>query len=189
MILDAGCGSSKTERRRKGIGVDLHKGTCDIVADLENLPFRSNVFSFVYARNVLEHLSNPIKGLLELKRVMKSNAKISITIPVHHNLCMDELIKFVVNFPLRTPRTVKRLINWRRHKGEKGFLHQNRICIKEISKVFYVVTNGYEYPSYYMLKALQKCGLLNPNLRSWTTPHLHYIIASTHATNGAREHN
>ncbi len=60
MILDIGCGHLSTHRRREGIGIDLHRGTCHVVADAHYLPFRTGYFSKIFARNILEHLEDPM---------------------------------------------------------------------------------------------------------------------------------
>jgi hypothetical protein len=104
-------------------------------------------------------------------------AKISITIPVHHNPCVDELIKFIVNFPLRIPRTLKRLMHWRRHSRTLGSSHKNRITIHEISKFFHVTINAKSHPNYYPIRALQKLRIIKETVRAWTPAENYYIFA------------
>lgn len=67
------------------IGIDVVKKTVDWankhwksggkmkfrVADAHNLPFESNTFSAVFALEMLEHVFDPLKVLLEAKRVLK----------------------------------------------------------------------------------------------------------------------
>lgn len=139
LILDVGCGHLSDHKRREGVGLDLEKGVCDVVGDVQHLPFRDSTFSFVYARNILEHLDKPIHALKELKRVMKFNAGISITIPIRHNPCVDELFKLAFGFPFRLIRTVRRLRRWRKHRFESGFWHRNRIEGKHIARIFLVL--------------------------------------------------
>lgn len=136
--LDVGCGYLPDHKRRYGIGIDLQHGTCDVIGDVQCLPFKDEIFSFVYARNILEHLDEPIKTLKELRRVMQPNAKISITIPVYHNHCVEEMLKLVFGFPFRLIRTVKRLLRWRKHRFDNGFWHKNRIEVKHITRFFLV---------------------------------------------------
>lgn len=136
MILDVGCGYLSDHKRREGVGLDLQRGTCDVVGDVQCLPFRDDVFGFVYARNILEHLDDPLRALRELRRVMRSNGKISIAFPIHHNLCVDEMSKLLAGFPLRLYRSVKRLVRWRRNKGNIGFLHKNNVKPKHIARFF-----------------------------------------------------
>jgi len=55
----------------------LAKGTAHcknlsfIVADAEHLPFREGVFDIVYCKDLLHHVSNPLKTMLEMKYVTK----------------------------------------------------------------------------------------------------------------------
>lgn len=45
-------------------------------ADIYNLPFNNNYFDHVFVCFVLEHLPNPVKALIELKRVLKPDGSI-----------------------------------------------------------------------------------------------------------------
>ncbi len=47
-------------------------------ADIYNLPFKKESFDHVFVCFVFEHLSNCIKGLNEIKRVLKKNGKIML---------------------------------------------------------------------------------------------------------------
>ena len=176
--LDAGCGYLPYQAKREGIGIDLQRGRCDLVGDIQHLPFRSEVFDKVYARNILEHLDNPIEGLNELKRVMTKGAKISITIPIHHNPCVDELIKFIFNFPFRIPKTLGRLMHWKRAWKNLGSLHKNRITINEVSKFFQVIRYGSIHPNYSLIRAFQKVGIIEESIRAWIPAHNCYIFAT-----------
>lgn len=76
MILNLGCGSDFYGDVR--IDVLLTKAV-NIISDIEGtLPLRSNIFHLVYSKSVFEHLRNPSLSLLEMKRVMRRNAKLII---------------------------------------------------------------------------------------------------------------
>lgn len=176
MILDVGCGYLKSHKRRNGIGIDLNKGCCDIIADINHLPFRDAIFSFIYARNVLEHLDNPFVGLGELQRVMKKHGGISITIPIHANLFHDELLKIIFAFPFRLVVTVHRLIRWRKHSRDKGFWHKNNIKPQQIAQFFSIknlclVSTKHELSHGIKGKFLRRMGI---NL--WHLPDSYYIL-------------
>lgn len=80
--LHLGCGE------KRDVGEALHvdynpEVRPDLVCNLdqEPWPFRSNTFETVYARDILEHLKNPVKAMEEIHRVCKAGAKIFITTP------------------------------------------------------------------------------------------------------------
>lgn len=52
-----------------------------VVADAENLPFKNNSFDFIYTVGLIHHLPNQLKGLKEIKRVVKSDGQIFISEP------------------------------------------------------------------------------------------------------------
>jgi ubiquinone/menaquinone biosynthesis C-methylase UbiE len=49
---------------------------CDV--DKERFPYSNNSFDEVYSRNLIEHTSNPIHVLQEMKRVLKKSGKLII---------------------------------------------------------------------------------------------------------------
>lgn len=51
------------------------------VADLCYLPFSDDTFDFVMSTEVLEHLPNPGRALMELKRIAKPEAYLIISVP------------------------------------------------------------------------------------------------------------
>jgi SAM-dependent methyltransferase len=178
MILDVGCGYLSDHKRREGIGIDLHRGTCDIVADTHHLPFQPSTFKKIYAYNILEHLNNPMVALKELNRVLKANGVMSITIPIHHNPCQDEIIKFLVGFPFRIPITLKRLLRWRKYRRERGFTHKNRIEPKHIAQLFSALRCFSIYPKH-SLQRIKKGKLLKLLGVEWlpTLPDNYFVYA------------
>lgn len=137
-VLDIGCGYLPEHKRRKGIAVDLHRGKCDLTADAQNLPFKSNIFAKVYALALLEHLEKPYLGLQEILRVLRKDGTVFILIPRWHNPCIDECIKLMLGFPLRLITTISRLRRWHKHRFEKGFWHKNCIKLRHIKTLFQV---------------------------------------------------
>ena len=135
-ILDVGSGYLPSNRRYGEIAIDLHRGSCDIVADAHHLPFQAQTFVKVFARNVLEHLWNPLQALREIKRVLCDRGVVSITIPIRHNPCVDELVKLLQGFPFELPACVRRLRRWRKHRYDVGFWHVNRIQPHHIASIF-----------------------------------------------------
>ena len=52
---------------------DLYSPIADVKADILNLPFDDNSFDVVFCNHVLEHISDDIKAMQELYRVLKPN--------------------------------------------------------------------------------------------------------------------
>lgn len=105
-ILEVGCGdgyylhllSNLGIKNIKLTGVDYDKNALEAAkinlkgrkillkqADLmEKLPFQSNIFDKVIMSEVCEHLPDDIKGLMEVKRVLKKGGKLVVTVPNHN---------------------------------------------------------------------------------------------------------
>lgn len=103
--LDAGCGSGIFSRMMAQhydlnfIGIDAapsmveqahshakrqnldHKVKYQKIDTIEALPFEENQFDGAICLSVLEYISNPSQALEELKRVLKKDAKLIISIP------------------------------------------------------------------------------------------------------------
>jgi SAM-dependent methyltransferase len=99
-ILDAGCGSGRTlmELARWGVvsGVDLNeaaaalarrRGAFDVrVGRLERLPFQADTFDLVTCLDVLEHTSDDVVALSELRRVTRTGGWLLLTVPAYQRL-------------------------------------------------------------------------------------------------------
>ena len=84
-ILDAGCGDNpwfqathlcdlylRPTLHRTGnipISSQILKNRPFVCCDIQNLPFKSKIFDFVYSWHVLEHVGHPSRAIQELKRV------------------------------------------------------------------------------------------------------------------------
>lgn len=97
-ILDVACGSGVVSHKcvEKGAivyGVDINcnaikyakgkhiKNSTFIVADAQNLPFKSGYFDAVVCCEVIEHLHNPEFMIDEVSRVLKENGRICVFTP------------------------------------------------------------------------------------------------------------
>lgn len=96
-VLDIGCSSAvltaevaKNLPSAKVTGIDSYKKAIDfakskypslelLVADAHKLPFKDNVFDLVICTETLEHVTDPKKTLLEIKRVLTKNGKAIIS--------------------------------------------------------------------------------------------------------------
>ncbi len=96
-VLDVGCSSgvltaeiAKALPKSKVVGLDSYKGAINfakkkyphiefITADANNLPFNRKAFDLVICTETLEHVTDPQKSLLEIKRVLKEDGKVIIS--------------------------------------------------------------------------------------------------------------
>lgn len=100
LILDSGCGDGlflvaiSEICKCRLVGIDLDKKNLRlangylkgksvrlIYGNITNLPFPDCYFDKVYCSEVLEHVSNDKKAVSEMKRVLKKNGKLVITVP------------------------------------------------------------------------------------------------------------
>ena len=91
-VLDVGCADrwaqSNLSKNCEYIGLDypatgqaLYKATPDIFASASALPFASSSFDTVLLLEVLEHLEQSAFALAEIRRVLKPNGRLLLTIP------------------------------------------------------------------------------------------------------------
>jgi SAM-dependent methyltransferase len=92
ILLDFGCGSKPYEKHftnlKKYIGIDIddrgheHKNEkVDVYYDGQKIPFDDQYFDVVFASEVFEHVDNLDDMIIEIRRVLKPNGKIFITVP------------------------------------------------------------------------------------------------------------
>lgn len=77
MVVNIGCGTDQ-----RGIGIDLHYETADILADLNGgIPVGEDCVDHVVAEHLLEHLENPAFMLREIRRILRPDGTATIEIP------------------------------------------------------------------------------------------------------------
>jgi ubiquinone/menaquinone biosynthesis C-methylase UbiE len=115
-VLDVGCGLGLDVQRIQqfdglsidAVGVDLRYGIWDrsweaaskkgarfVAADAALLPFSENTFDVVWSDRLLQHVDNPIRALLEFKRVSKPVARVVLADSDHTSariLCHDKVV-------------------------------------------------------------------------------------------------
>jgi len=90
--LDIGCGIGKqVALHANAIGLDINRQSINqahrtfkndfVCGDAETLPFKSNYFECVIAREVIEHLQYPRKALNEILRVLNKRGILVLTTP------------------------------------------------------------------------------------------------------------
>jgi len=112
MVLDAGCGKRSVIgeehlKTKSTVGAEISyedirlNSTMNfkIVASLEYLPLKNEVFNLIICRNVVEHLRNPHLVFKEFDRVLKKRGKIFIRTPNIYNPIM--LLSAVLPLSLR----------------------------------------------------------------------------------------
>ena len=87
--LNAGCGCDKwgdvrvdVERYSRLYNEDT---TANILASIEELPFKNKSFKLARCYHTLEHVDNPSKALRELLRVSE---KVDVAVPTHNFYCI-----------------------------------------------------------------------------------------------------
>jgi len=90
-LLDFGCGRKPYEHLfqvNEYIGIDMEQtghehgsSKVDIFYDGKHIPFPDNSFDSVFCSEVFEHVFNLDEVIVEIKRVMKTNGNILITVP------------------------------------------------------------------------------------------------------------
>jgi SAM-dependent methyltransferase len=90
-VLDAGAGEGRFHRyfaHARYVGVDFADGDADwdysgldAIANLVRLPFRDAVFDVAVCTQVLEHVSEPLQVLCEIRRVLKPGGRLYLSAP------------------------------------------------------------------------------------------------------------
>lgn len=87
ILLDAGAGKCPYKAffsQANYIAIDVSKkndSKLDLIANLDTLPFQSNSVDAILCTQVLEHVKQPQKVLLEFRRVLKAGGRLFLTVP------------------------------------------------------------------------------------------------------------
>lgn len=135
LTLNAGCGVNmwgdiRVDLQRFSDRLYIKKTTANIIADIQNLPFKEQIFREVHCFHVLEHVDNPKKALKELRRV--NGGSLLIRVPIWHlySYCV-EIVTLFKTFSL-IPRcgilnfkeTFKAVQRWKQRYGDhKWYIH------------------------------------------------------------------
>lgn len=97
-VLDIGCGIGDfLIYYKKGFGVDINKDCVEFcqsknlnVTHFENnIPFKDSYFDSAILDNVLEHISEPFRLLVESKRILKNNGILVVGVPGLKGFSLD----------------------------------------------------------------------------------------------------
>jgi len=71
-----------SKRFRQYETADLNMRGVDHNVDLQELPFEDQIYDFVFASHVLEHIPNDEKAIAEIRRILKPNGIAILPVPV-----------------------------------------------------------------------------------------------------------
>ena len=85
-VLDVGCGAKPYKSLLQGtceyVGMDCSMGVKpECFGSIQGLPFKDGAFDSVLCTEVLEHLPEPDKAIAEIKRVLKKDGYLYVTVP------------------------------------------------------------------------------------------------------------
>ena len=79
--IELGCGRRKVDPESIGIDIEEHPGV-DLVHNLvKGIPFLNDSVDYIFSRDFVEHLPNPIFIMQEMWRVLKNNGITDIIVP------------------------------------------------------------------------------------------------------------
>jgi len=153
MDLNVGCGCDpwgdvRTDLDRYSWRYQ-RKTTANVIADVQHLPFRDNTFVNIRCFHVLEHVTNPLLALKELKRV--SGGKIIVRVPVWHFYSylieVIYLIYYIGTIPILGIQQFLHQLNevrrWKQRYGDhKWYL---RFKGARINREWFLIPKEYEY--------------------------------------------
>lgn len=94
LTLDLGCGDGYftdllKRKDNRVVSVDIDKkniirNSLFIIADAQDLPFKSHIFDQIVLTDVLEHIQNDKKSVEDIDRILKKNGSIALTIPTNN---------------------------------------------------------------------------------------------------------
>ncbi len=152
-VLDLGCGPGRLYHLFKDFqgvdytGVDQSKGQLDIAkedfpennyieAEMTELPFANNEFDIIYCIATFHHLPDEksrLKGLEEMKRVLKSGGHIIMT---NWNLYSDSVNKIVVKNKFKKDKK-EFIVPWMNSQGEIiGERYYHGFTLDELENLF-----------------------------------------------------
>ncbi len=86
-ITSVDISDESVEQAKKSIEAGKIHNVSFVVADIMNLPFPENNFDHIFVCFVLEHLSEPLEVLINLKRLLKPGGSITV-IEGNHDACI-----------------------------------------------------------------------------------------------------
>ena len=69
----------------KYITGDIMQGVADYVVNIEEMQFEDGYFDYIILNHVMEHVTNEVKAVSELKRCLKADGTIIFSVPININ--------------------------------------------------------------------------------------------------------
>jgi len=69
--------------------IESHDGITDVIGDIHDAPFDDNSFDCIFAVEVMEHLENPFLFKKEVKRMLKEEGLLVLTVPFMFHMHAD----------------------------------------------------------------------------------------------------
>lgn len=119
LILNLGAGSHRSRGPQVLVHVDhvppegLRPSDLRVVADAHDLPFATGAFAGALAKDVLEHVRDPIGVLNELSRTSRTGARLLIVVPRAIPRAVWDDPTHMRGFTERALRTALQLTGWR----------------------------------------------------------------------------
>lgn len=134
LVLDIGCRDGLlTAHHKNSIGIDIERQQSYIplvLADMHFLPFKKEVFDTVVLIHVLEHTDKPKELLMEIKRILRSQGKLIISIPNAKTWFSYVLVKLIGYDGYAYQKNLNKNRYWQ-HKLFMGYNELKKIIEKE----------------------------------------------------------
>ncbi len=171
-ILDFGCGAGRFIRALRNRRPDLHAYGCDVSVSAislaqhnadnvnyavnkvdERLPYENEFFSNIFIFDVLEHVSDPLRTLLDLNRILKKEGVLFLQVP-----CEKDWLSLWFWFDKW---------GWKKDLTKKFAGHISFFSRKELKKT--IMEAGFKIEKKYYCDHLlgQKIGILAFYLTAW----------------------
>ena len=68
------------------VTTDLHESHVSINSDIQNLPFKENIFDIIICSHILEHVPDDKKGMKEIFRILNKDGWAILQVPINEDL-------------------------------------------------------------------------------------------------------
>jgi hypothetical protein len=101
---------------------DLYSPIADVKMDVMDMPFKDKIFDVVICNHVLEHVTNDIKAMKEILRVLKPGGWALLQVPVN-----DNIEKTIEDLSITDPKERERIFGQYDHVRWHGLDYADRL--------------------------------------------------------------